>query len=93
MLVFGLKTILDLGRRLHPWAHLRELFSALLMVPSVEFASKFQFRCPRFSTTNDSVQGYRGNLPIRNREFLIWAKGKGGVSPSRAAIFKKCKAV
>ena len=36
---------------------------------------------------------YRGNGPIRNREFLIWAKGKGGVSPSRAAIFKKCKAV
>ena len=36
---------------------------------------------------------YRGNLPIRNREFLIWAKGKGGISPSRAAIFKKCKAV
>ena len=32
---------------------------------------------------------YRVNLPIRNREFLIWAKGKGGVSPSRAAIFKK----
>ena len=32
---------------------------------------------------------YRGNLPIRNREFLIWAKGKGGVSPSIAAVFKK----
>ena len=35
---------------------------------------------------------YRVNVAIRNREFLIWAKGKGGVSPSRAAIFKKCKA-
>ena len=31
----------------------------------------------------------RGDLSIRNPEFLIWAKGKGGVSPSRAAIFKK----
>ena len=32
---------------------------------------------------------YRGNGPIRNREFLIWAKGKGDLGPSKSAIFKK----
>ena len=32
---------------------------------------------------------YRVNGPIRNCEFLIWAKGEGGVSPSRTPIFKK----
>ena len=32
---------------------------------------------------------YRGNGPIRNREFLIWAKGKGDLGPSKTAIFKK----
>ena len=26
---------------------------------------------------------------IRNRKFLIWAKGEGGVSPARTPIFKK----
>ena len=26
---------------------------------------------------------YRVNGPIRNCEFLIWAKGEGGVSPAR----------
>ena len=35
---------------------------------------------------------YRGNGPLRNREFLIWAKGEGGVSPARTPIFKKQKA-
>jgi hypothetical protein len=32
---------------------------------------------------------YRVDGPIRHSLFLIWAKGEGGVSPSRTPIFKK----
>ena len=32
---------------------------------------------------------YRGNPPIRNSQFPIWAKGKGVLGPSKTAIFKK----
>ena len=32
---------------------------------------------------------YRGNPPIRNSQFPIWAKGKGVLGPSKTAILKK----
>ena len=63
--------------------------------------SSVKIRSGRFSTCNRarllSVEDgqarveldYRVNGPIRNCEFLIWAKGEGGVSPSRTPIFKK----
>jgi len=35
------------------------------------------------------VVAYRVDGPIRNSLFLIWAKGEGGVSPSRTPILKK----
>ena len=48
----------------------------------------------KFAIYEGNVLGilYRVNGPIRNCEFLIWAKGEGGVSPSITPIFKKCKA-
>ena len=41
----------------------------------------------------DACRLYRVDGPIRNSLFLIWAKGEGGVSPSRTPIFKKLSGI
>ena len=43
----------------------------------------------RFSSKSGSPNSSTGDVPIRNREFLIWAIDEGGVSPSRTPSFKK----
>ena len=37
------------------------------------------------------VSSYRGNLPLRNRKFLIWTKGRGEVSPSEPPFLRNAR--